>query len=365
MSIATQDRFRGCLLGATIGSALGYPLRRMTANKIETEIGLDRACILPVDPTSKVAPVSAGVQQMLFTAEGLLRAEARGRTKGICHPPGVVHHAYLRWQLTQELEHAARFLKNSEGAPDGWLCKVQRLYATRTNGKTAHAKLFEEGSHSFGFKAKNSSKGSLAALRSAPIGLFAINPDDCWETAVECAAITHGHTEAQQAAAAFALLIHFLRDGGSLQRSSSSLQRYLAEVRVESEVGRAVDNAIDAAGSGATVKIACGGPGNGLTAASALGQGLFFALRNEESFARSMAESVSIDGDSSAVAMITGSILGTCIGASRLPDEMVFNVELSDVVTQIADDLDQRYVADPEDNYGGSAQSWWDKYPGW
>ena len=91
----------------------------------------------------------------------------------------------------------------------------------------------------------------------------------------------------------------------------------------------------------------------------------FFALRNEKNFARSMAESVSIDGDSSAVAMITGSILGTSIGASRLPDEMVFNIELSDVVAQVADDLDQRYVADPEDKYGGAAQSWWDKYPGW
>jgi hypothetical protein len=37
----------------------------------------------------------------LFTAEGLLRASTRFASRGVYHPPSVVHHAYMRWLKTQ------------------------------------------------------------------------------------------------------------------------------------------------------------------------------------------------------------------------------------------------------------------------
>lgn len=41
------------------------------------------------------------IQMMLFTAEGLLRAYVRNSARGICHVPSVIHHALLRWYVTQ------------------------------------------------------------------------------------------------------------------------------------------------------------------------------------------------------------------------------------------------------------------------
>jgi hypothetical protein len=38
----------------------------------------------------------------LFTVEGLIRAHVRDTLRGICHPPSVVHHAYLRWLVIQD-----------------------------------------------------------------------------------------------------------------------------------------------------------------------------------------------------------------------------------------------------------------------
>ena len=49
----------------------------------------------------RVGAITDDTQMALFTAEGLLRADARWRGRGICHVPSVVRHAYLRWLHTQ------------------------------------------------------------------------------------------------------------------------------------------------------------------------------------------------------------------------------------------------------------------------
>ena len=45
--------------------------------------------------------ITDDTQMTLFTAEGVIRAAVRYACKGICHPPSVVHHALLRWLVTQ------------------------------------------------------------------------------------------------------------------------------------------------------------------------------------------------------------------------------------------------------------------------
>jgi hypothetical protein len=49
----------------------------------------------------RIGAITDDTQMTLFTAEGLLRSATRLAARGVCYPPMVVHHAYLRWLKTQ------------------------------------------------------------------------------------------------------------------------------------------------------------------------------------------------------------------------------------------------------------------------
>jgi ADP-ribosylglycohydrolase len=65
---------------------------------------------------------------------------------------------------------------------------------------------------------------------------------------------------------------------------------------------------------------------------------------------------VNHDGDSDSTGAITGNILGAYLGIHGIPGEWIANVELADILIQIADDL----LIGFEDS-----EEWWTKYPGW
>jgi len=46
---------------------------------------------------------------------------------GICHPPGVIHHALLRWLHTQG-ERSPAMPTSDEKWPDGWLITRKELF---------------------------------------------------------------------------------------------------------------------------------------------------------------------------------------------------------------------------------------------
>jgi hypothetical protein len=68
---------RGCVLGLVLGDAIG------AADAEAASGGTLRA--------------TSAAQLACFTIEGVIRAHVRMTHKGICHPPGVVWHAYARW----------------------------------------------------------------------------------------------------------------------------------------------------------------------------------------------------------------------------------------------------------------------------
>jgi ADP-ribosylglycohydrolase len=95
MEKRSKEYFRGCLLGGAIGDALGWPVEFLKLNEIKKKYGEDGITDLVAGINGK-AEITDDTQMTLFTAEGLLRAENRGRKKGICHIPSVVYYAYLR-----------------------------------------------------------------------------------------------------------------------------------------------------------------------------------------------------------------------------------------------------------------------------
>ncbi len=163
------EKVRGCLLGGAVGDALGAPVEFLSLAEIGRSYGPGGPAVFDA-AYGAAGCVTDDTQMTLFTAEGLIRAVVRQREKGICHPPSVVHHAYLRWLHTQGMDSAHPLFRPVDF--DGWLIGEERLFARRAPGRTCITAL--EGA-AFGTVERrlNSSKGCGGVMRAAPVGLLA------------------------------------------------------------------------------------------------------------------------------------------------------------------------------------------------
>ena len=69
-----------------------------------------------------------------------------------------------------------------------------------------------------------------------------------------------------------------------------------------------------------------------------------------------MITAVNQNGDSDSTGAITGNILGAYLGVEEIPENWAKEVELSQELTQLADDLVKTYE---------NSEGWHQKYPGW
>ena len=79
--------------------------------------------------------------------------------------------------------------------------------------------------------------------------------------------------------------------------------------------------------------------GEGWVAEEALAIAVFCSLRYSNDFEKGIIAAVNHDGDSDSTGAITGNILGAHLGISQIPGHFVENLELKDVILEIADDL--------------------------
>lgn len=99
------EKIKGCLLGGAVGDALGAPVEFLDWSAIEAKFG-ERGIVNFATVYSGLGAVTDDTQMMLFTAEGLLRAFVRGSSGADCHVPSIIHHALLRWLMTQDVQPA-------------------------------------------------------------------------------------------------------------------------------------------------------------------------------------------------------------------------------------------------------------------
>ncbi|MFC9460266.1 ADP-ribosylglycohydrolase family protein [Streptomyces sp. NPDC056983] len=132
----------------------------------------------------------------------------RGSHKGICHPPSVVLHAYCRWAVTHgiEVDRMRRrwaAAMGGEAWPDGWLADVPVLEKRRGNAPATVAALSRIKDPYD--RIATTSRGCHALTRTLPVAVAGI----AWaRQAGEFAALTHGDSAAQSAAAQAAVLVH-------------------------------------------------------------------------------------------------------------------------------------------------------------
>jgi ADP-ribosyl-[dinitrogen reductase] hydrolase len=343
ISRRTRAHYRGCLLGVAAGDALGAPVEFLSLPEIRHRFGQDGVRDMEVAYGRRGA-ITDDTQMTLFTAEGLLRATVRERNGAEGNPLDALHHAYVRWLWTQGQSSAAKWERNKA---DGWLFSLPELHHRRAPGNTCLSALTRTRQG----PAKNDSKGCGTVMRIAPVAMLSFG--DTFELARKASALTHGHPTGQLAAATLAVLLERLFDGESLDDA------------VEGSICAHIDFAPD----GETIpalrlaqRLSASEPpspelveqiGGGWTAEEALAIGVCCALAHPEDFAAGVRLAVNHSGDSDSTGSIAGAILGALNGVDAIPAEWLRELELRDVITQVADDLFQPDKADRE------------RYPGW
>jgi ADP-ribosylglycohydrolase len=329
------DRFRGCLLGGTVGDALGYAVEFCGEEYIFSQYG--RRGITEYELRGGVAEISDDTQMTLFTAEGLIRAgEGRDFTDSI-------YRSYLDWYRTQTERYP---LPGGHGPSR--LLDVPRLFSRRAPGNTCLSAL---GSGGCGSTAQpiNRSKGCGGVMRVAPVGLFfcdsATPIADSDRLSAEAAAITHGQDLGWLPAAALAHIVRRLAENegetvasavesaiqalGELYPHAERLDVQLALLEKAAALARADGDDLDAIHR----------LGEGWVGEEALAIAVYCALKYPDDFEQAMIASVNHRGDSDSTGAITGNILGAALGRAAIPAKYLEKLELREVIEDTADRL--------------------------
>ncbi|WHZ01130.1 ADP-ribosylglycohydrolase family protein [Neobacillus sp. YX16] len=340
-----NERFRGCLIGGAIGDALGWPVEFLRLDEIKRKYGTQGITNL-VKGRSNLVEITDDTQMTIFTAEGLLRAENRGRNKGIAHIPSVVHRSYLRWLNTQGV--------GNDVEKDGWIHSIKALHTRRAPGNTCLDALIS-GRMGTMEEPLNNSKGCGGVMRTAPIGLV-FKKEEAFKLGCESAAITHGHPSGYLSAGALSYIIAAIIEGINLEIAVEQALEECKKYPSNQECSTLIEKAITLVKSDKPVIQAIESLGEGWVGEEALAISIYSALKYQDDFEKAVFTAVNHNGDSDSTGAITGNILGAYLGINGIPQNWVSDVELSKELSQLADDLVKTY----EDS-----EEWHQKYPGW
>lgn len=338
-----RERYQGCLLGGAVGDALGAPVEFMRHSEIRQQFG--PRGITELSPAyGKLGAITDDTQMMLFTAEGGLRAFVRETLRGICHPPSVIHYAYLRWLYTQG-EHKPH---NKEFLLSGWLIKQKELFSRRAPGRTCIDAL--RNVVDIGQTARNDSKGCGGVMRVAPIGMLfhaltgnhpdaqSGNRNSAFNLGCEAAALTHGHPTGFLAAGVMAALVYEMLGDTDLTTAIELVIPLLMQKERHEETLAALRKAQSLQESDTAPDEAIRQLGQGWIAEEALAIGVYCALKARD-FEAGVIMAVNHDGDSDSTGLIAGHLLGALLGRSAIPERWLHPLELRAIIEDMADDL--------------------------
>ena len=393
MNSRMKDQIRGCLFGGAVGDALGYPIEFNRENEIFHRFGSKGIRQYRPDYDTGTAIISDDTQMALFTANGILVHQTNmardGAASGIqAAEPSADENVYFGtsreadlqecmaracgdWLTTQRMTYKAEQAQIMRGGSDGisWLLKVPELFDLRAPGNTCLAALEErlrknDWKGSFLAKPINNSKGCGGIMRIAPVALV---PDPGLSVewidlqAAESAAVTHGHPLGYMSSAVLAHVIRrivFPPEGKKMDLKEIILEAKKTVSKLFKgdpyvyKLQDIIDLAVLLAEPG-EISIEDHSPqgifdedlknihmlGEGWVAEETLGISLYCALKHQDDFSAGLLASVNHKGDSDSTGAVAGNILGALHGYSRIEEKWKKNLELSDVILEIADDL--------------------------
>ncbi|MFF5786253.1 ADP-ribosylglycohydrolase family protein [Streptomyces sp. NPDC012693] len=348
-----RARVRGCLLGGALGDALGAGVDGLTLAGIRDAHGPD-GVTEPAAAFGRRGAVTAATQMTLFTVDGLIRAQVR-RDTGVWHPPTDVHRAHLRWAATQR-----DWGPDERRKDNGWLAREEWLYARRHPPRACLTGFGDERLGTLDQPKNPTAADSGALVRSAPFGLLVgWEPQLVCQLALECAAQSHGHPAACLAAGAFAVTVHGLARGGSVEAAVAGALEQLAARPGHEPVTEALGRALGAVREGAPDPERVAGLGAGEDRAEGqLAAAVYCALVGED-VRHGLRLAVNHDGPSAVTGALTGALLGALHGETALPPAWLAELEGRATVLELADDFSM------EMTQGAALHTPAESSPGW
>ncbi|MBO7514669.1 MAG: ADP-ribosylglycohydrolase family protein [Lachnospiraceae bacterium] len=350
-----QNAIRGCLVGGAVGDALGYTVEFSGEADIFARYGKSGITEYECDRRSGKALISDDTQMTLFTGCGLLVGQTRGNLRGIAAAPRhYVAMAYQDWLRTQEMSYAAGSAAGRDERPIrvSWLRDVPELYSRRAPGNTClsalHARLSQEVGDSYLEAKINDSKGCGGIMRVAPMAL-------CYDHAeiekidmegAEIAAITHSHSLGYMPAAVLAHILHGIVFGDGRQtlkeivrEARDTAEKLFAGDPHLQELTDIMDLAVELSENTCSDLENIHRLGEGWVAEETLGIALYCALKYADDFSAGVIAAVNHKGDSDSTGAVTGNILGALLGLDAIDQKWKKDLELYDVIVEMADDL--------------------------
>jgi ADP-ribosylglycohydrolase len=352
-----RSRVRGTLLGVAVGDALGAPVDALDIEAIRAAHGPEGA-LEPAPAYGRRGAVTHLTQLTLFSTDGLIRAQVR-RDTGAWHPPTDLHRAYLRWAATQR-----DWGPDERRKDDGWLAREEWLYARRDPSRALLLGLGDGTMGTLEAPKNPGEAGPEAAARSAPFGLLVgWEPQLVAQLAVECAAQTHGHPVGYLAAGAYAVIVHGLARGESLDGAVQRALALLAGRPGHQPVSDALQRALGAVRQGMptparVTELTGEGTAPGLVAVA-----VYCALVGDD-VRHGLSLAVNQDGPSAAAGALTGGLLGALHGETALPPAWLAELEGRPTILELADDFAMEMTQGPAlHGPAGSSPAWLARYP--
>ncbi|MFD7403383.1 ADP-ribosylglycohydrolase family protein [Streptomyces sp. NPDC059866] len=352
-----RSRVRGTLLGVAVGDALGAPVDGLTLDGIREAHGPEG--VVDLAPAyGRRGAVTDRTQLTLFTVDGLIRAQVR-RDTGAWHPPTDLHRAYLRWAATQR-----DWGPDLRRKDDGWLAREEWLYARRDPARALLLGLGDEVMGTLDMPKNPGEAGPEAAARSAPFGLLVgWEPQLVVQLAVECAAQTHGHPTAYLAAGAYAVIVHALARGDSLDGAVQRALALLAARPGHQPVSEALQYALGAVRQGIPTPARVAELAGEGTAERVVSAAVYCALVGED-VRQGLRLAVNHDGPSATTAALTGGLLGALHGETALPPAWLAELEGRPTILELADDFAMEMTQGPAlHSPAGASPAWLARYP--
>ncbi len=356
-----MKRFLGSMLGGAVGDALGYAVEFKGINEIRRIYGENG--ISDYKLTDGVALISDDTQMTLFTANGILYAETRGKLRGILGDYYIyIADSYNDWLRTQG--H-----KTKDRPVTSWILNDKRLHNLRAPGNTCLSALSDDRIGTVENHINNS-KGCGGVMRVAPVGLYFGKSNMPIERiariGADAAAITHGHELGYIPAALLAHIIaSIIRNGETalidiIKNSLSEIEKLFGSEKHMDELSDIVNRAIVLSQSDIDTLSAIEELGEGWVAEETIAIAIYCALKYENSFEKAICAAVNHSGDSDSTGAVCGNILGAYLDIDAIPQKYLEKLELKDLIEEITADLYNGCKMDSYSDY--QDEVWLNKY---
>ena len=334
------DKFKGCLVGGAAGDALGYAVEFNSTDEIRKIYGKNG--IAEYDLSNGKALISDDTQMTLFTSNGLLLGTALSKfRRKLKDYPSYIWQCYKDWLKTQNCSA-------SQIQPScSWLLNVPELCESRAPGGTC---LWSLAQDNFGTIENpiNNSKGCGGVMRVAPIGLYfigkRISQHKVDMLGAEAAALTHGHELGYMPAALLVHIISLVANNkmtveAAVQDGLQQVKQLFPHARYLNEFIDLINRAVLLSKSDMDDLEAIYQLGEGWVAEETLAIAIYCALKYQNDFEKALVAAVNHNGDSDSTGAVTGNILGAYSGLSKIPQKFITNLELEDLIEDVATDL--------------------------